>query len=142
MPAENKAIVHRFVMEVQNQHDINALDELFSPDFIDHSGLSTTPTLEGTKQFFTMLFTALPDIHATIHDQTAEGDKVWCRKTFTGTHQGEFMGILPTSKPVEINVIDIHRVVDNKITEHWAVADMLGLLQQLGVLPPPGQTKE
>ncbi len=64
------------------------------------------------------------------------------RKTFSGTHQGEFIGIDPTDKPVEFNVIDIHRVVDGKITEHWAVADMLGLMQQLGVIPPPGKTKE
>lgn len=143
MPTEkSKAIVLRFVDEVQNQHNISALDELFSPDFVDHSGISTQPNLDGTKQFFTMFFTAFPDIQVTIQDQIAVGDKVWSRKTFNGTHQGEFMGIPPTNKPVEIKVIDIHRVVDGKIIEHWAVADMLGLMQQLGAFPPPGKATQ
>jgi steroid delta-isomerase-like uncharacterized protein len=139
---KSKSVVLRFVEEVQNQHDISAMDELFSPDFVDHSGISALPNLDGTKQFFTMFFTAFPDIQVTIHDQCVEGDKVWVRKTFHGTHQGEFMGIPPTNKPVEINVIDIHCVVEGKITEHWAVADMLGLMQQLGVIPPPGKATQ
>jgi predicted ester cyclase len=116
---KSKATVLRFVDKVQNQHEIGALDELFSPDFVDHSGISTKPNLDGTKQFFTTFFTAFPDIQVTIHDQVVEGDKVWMRKKFKGTHQGEFMGLPPTGKPVKINVIDIHRVVDGKIIEHW-----------------------
>lgn len=139
---KSKSVVLRFVEEVENQHDISAIEELFSPDFEDHSGISTQPNLKGTKQFFTMFFNAFPDIQVTIHDQTAEGDKVWMRKTFKGTHQGEFMGIPPTNNTVEINVIDIHRVVDGKITEHWAVADMFGLMQQLDAIPPPVKTKQ
>jgi steroid delta-isomerase-like uncharacterized protein len=139
---ENEAVISRFIDEVQNQHNVGALDDLFSPNFIDHSGISNPPNLDGTKQFFTMLFTAFPDIRATIQDQVAEGDKVWCRKTFHGTHQGEFMGIPPTGTAVEIDVIDIHRVVDGQIVEHWAVADMLGLMQQLGAIPAPGKAAE
>jgi steroid delta-isomerase-like uncharacterized protein len=137
---ENKAIVRRFVEEVQNRHDVGALEKLFSPNFTDHSNISNLPpTLDGSKQFFTMLFTAFPDMQATIHDQVAEGDKVVTRKTFHGTHQGEFMGIPPTDKHVVVDVIDIFRVASGEIKDHWAVADMLGLMQQLGVVPPPGQ---
>jgi len=140
---ENKAIVRRFVEEVQNRQNLGALNELFSPDFVDHSGISTLPpTLDGTKQFFTKLFTAFPDISATIHDQVADGDKVVTRKTFQGTHQGEYMGIPPTGKHVVVDVIDIFRILGGKITDHWAVADMLGLMQQLGVVPPPAQPDE
>ena len=135
---KSKATVLQFVDKVQNQHDIGALDELFSPDFVDHSGLSNQANLDGTRQFFTMLFTAFPDIQAIIHDQVVGGEKVWTRKTFKGTHQGEFMGMPPTNKTVEINVIDIHRVVGGKITEHWAVADKFGLMQQLDANIPPG----
>jgi predicted ester cyclase len=69
----------------------------------------------------------------------AEGDLVATRKTFRGTHQGPFMGLEPTGKQVEIGLIDIVRVVDGRVTEHWNAVDNLGLLQQLGVLPPPGQ---
>ena len=139
---ENKAIVKSFVEQVQNRHDIGALDELFSPDFVDHSGISTPPTLEGTKQFFTMFFAAFPDMHVTIHDQVAEGDNVVTRKTLQGTHQGEFLGIPPAGKPVKFDVIDIFRIADGKITDHWAVADMLGLMQQIGAIPSPGQAGE
>ncbi len=135
---ENKAIVRRFVDEVQSQHDIGALDRLFSPDFIDHSGMSATPGLEGTRQFFSMMFTAFPDMQVTVHDQVAEGDKVVTRKTFHGTHQGEFMGVPPTGKQIALDVIDIFRIASGKITDHWAVADQLGLMQQLGVIPPSG----
>ena len=138
MPTENsKSVVLQFVDKVQNQHDISALNELFSPDFVDHSGLSNPANFDGAKQFFAMIFTAFPDIQVKIHDQVVGGDKVWMRKTFKGTHQGEFMGIPPTNKTVEINVIDIHRVVGGKITEHWAVADMFGLMQQLNANIPP-----
>jgi len=140
---ENKAIVGRFVEEVQNRHDIGALEKLFSPDYVDHSGISTLPpTLDGTKQFFTLLFTAFPDIRVTINDQVAEGDKVVTRKTFQGTHQDEFMGIPPTEKTISVDVIDIFRITGGKILEHWAVADMLGLMQQLGVISPPDKPGE
>ena len=109
---ENKAIVLRFVEEVQNQHNISAMDELFSPEFVDHSGISGRPNLDGAKEFFRMFFAAFPDIKATIQDLCVDDDKVWARKTFHGTHQGEFMGIPSTNNTVEINVIDIHRVID------------------------------
>ena len=134
---ENKAIIRRFVEEVQSKHDVDLMDELFSPDFYDHGRLSTTHTLEESKRFFTMSFVAFPDLRADIHDQVAEGDKVVTRKTFHGTHQGEFMGVPPTGKKVSFDVIDIFRVVDGRISEHWFEGDMMGLMQQLGALPTP-----
>jgi predicted ester cyclase len=72
-----------------------------------------------------------------IHDQIAEGDKVVTRKVFHGTHHGELMGVAPTGREVQIEVIDIVRVEGGQIVEHWNVVDRLGLLQQLGVLPEP-----
>jgi steroid delta-isomerase-like uncharacterized protein len=133
---ENKALVHRFVEEVQNQHSLAALEELFSPDFVDHSGNTSPPTLEGTKAFFAMMFTAFPDMRFEIRLQVAEGDKVVTCKTFHGTHQGPFMGIPATGKEVAFDNIDIMTVTEGKITEHWTVGDMLRLMQQLGVVPP------
>ncbi len=134
---ENKALVQRFIEEVQCEHNLAALDELFSPDFVDYSGGSTSPGPEGSRQFFTMMFTAFPDMHFTIRQQIAEGDKVLTYKTFHGTHRGPFMGIPATGKAVSIDVMDILTVTDGKITEHWTVSDMLGMLQQLGVAPSP-----
>ena len=135
---ENKALVRRFVEVVQNQHNLAAIDELYSPDIVDHGGSAEQPGIEGTKAFFSMMFAAFPDMHFTIRMQLAEGDQVMTYKIFHGTHQGPFMGIPPTSKQVAVDVIDIVTVKDGKITEHWAVNDMLGMLQQLGVIPAPG----
>ena len=135
---DNKALVRRFVEEVQNQHNLDAINELFSPDFVDHSGNPNLPGIEGIKMLFKMMFAAFPDMHFTIHVQLAECDQVMTYKTFHGTHQGHFMGILPTGKQVAVDVIDILTIMDGKIIEHWTISDMLGMLQQLGAIPIPG----
>ncbi len=134
---ENKAVVRRFVEEVQCRHNLAALDELFSPDFVDHSGMTNPPTLEGSRQFFTMMFAAFPDMRFAIRQQIAEGDKVLTYKTLQGTQLGPFMGIPATGKAVAVDVMDIFTVTGGKITEHWTVGDMLRMMQQLGVVPGP-----
>ncbi len=136
---ENKAAVRRFVEEVQSQHRLDLVDELFDPDYIDHAVPLGMPPAQGTeyfKQFYTTMLRALLDAHATIHDQIAEGDKVTTRKTFRGTHQGEFMGIPPTGKEVELLVIDIFRVTGGKLVEHWGTWDRLSILEQIEAMPP------
>jgi steroid delta-isomerase-like uncharacterized protein len=134
---ENKALVRRFVDEVQCRHNLAALDELYSPDFVDRSGMTDPPTLESSRRFFSMMFAAFPDMRFTIQQQIAEGDKVLTHKTFHGTHRGPFMGIPATGKEVSFDVMDIYTVTGGRITEHWTVGDMLGMLQQLGVVPGP-----
>jgi steroid delta-isomerase-like uncharacterized protein len=133
---DNKDIVRRFVEAAQTKHDLSAIDAMMSPDFVDHSvppGLP--PDREGVKMQFTLFFAALPDLHAVIHEQIAEGDKVMTRKSLRGTHQGELFGVPPTGKPLSIEVIDILRVRDGKITDHWNLVDQLGLMRQLGAVP-------
>lgn len=140
---ENKALVKRFIEEVQNQHKLDLVNELFDPNYKDHaSGPGIVPGIEGFKQSYGMMLRAFPDLHATIHDQIAEGDKVVTRKTFSGTHKGDFMGMPPTGKQGETGVIDIFRVVGGRIVEHWMQADFLGMMQQMGMIPPPGQRKQ
>lgn len=134
----NKALVHRFVEEVQNQHNLAALNRFYSPDFVDHSGITDPPTRAGSREFFAMVFAAFPDMHFIIRQQLAEGDKVVTHKTFRGTHQGPFMGIPATGKQVTFDVIDIFTIADGILTEHRAVSDMFSLMQQLGVVPTPG----
>jgi steroid delta-isomerase-like uncharacterized protein len=134
---QNKALVRRFVEEVQCQHNLAALDELFSPDFVDHSGMTDPPTLEGSRQFFSMMFAAFPDMRFVIRQQIAEGDKVLTHKTLQATQLGPFMGIPATGKAVAVDVMDIFTVAGGKITEHWTVGDMLRMMQQLGVVPGP-----
>jgi steroid delta-isomerase-like uncharacterized protein len=135
---ENKAVVRRFVEEVQSKHRLDLVDELFDPDYIDHAVPAGTPPAQGTgyfKQFYTKMLRAFPNMQGTIHDQIAEGDKVTTRKTFRGTHRGEFMGIPPTGKEVELLIIDIFRVTRGKLAEHWGAWDRLSLLEQLGAMP-------
>ena len=137
---ENKEIVRRFVEEAQSRGNISSVDQFLTTDFVDHGALfGLPPTREGVKQLFTMLRTAFPDLHTTIHDQVAEGNKVVSRKTFHGTHQGELIGSPATGKQVAFDVIDILQLADGKITDHWVVVDQLGLMQQIGVIPAPGQ---
>jgi len=130
----NKEIVRRFVDEYQTGASETAFRELLDPDVVDHSlppGIA--PGAEGVKQQFDGFRAAFPDFRATILDQVAEGDLVVTRKVFHGTQQGELMGIPPSGREVEIHVIDIVRIRDGRISEHWNAVDRLGLMQQLGV---------
>lgn len=133
---ENKAVVRRLVEELQNQHDLRAIDRYVAPAFVDHTAFpGTPPGREGARMFFKGFFEGAPDLRAEIHEQAAEGNKVFTYKTFHGTHTGTFMGIPATGKKFSVDLIDILTVVDGLITEHRVVMDQLGLLQQLGVIP-------
>jgi steroid delta-isomerase-like uncharacterized protein len=130
------SIVRRFVEEYQTGADERAFAELMHPDVVDHSrppGIAEGA--EGVRQQFDGFRAAFPDFRATILDQIAEGDRVVTRKVFHGTHLGELQGIPATGREVEIHVIDIVRVADGRIVEHWNVVDRLGLMQQLGAVP-------
>ncbi len=136
---ENKAIERRFIEEVVNKGELAVIDELCAANFVDHSAPpGVAPDREGYKQFFAMTHSAFPDFHSTLEDMFAEGDKVVQRFTARGTHKGEFMGIPPSGKQVTITGIAIHRITGGKIVEDWVNMDMLGMMQQLGVVPPPG----
>lgn len=131
----NKQVVRRFVDEYQTAANEQSFAELLHPEVVDRSrppGIAEGA--EGVRQQFEAFRAAFPDFHAVIHDQIAEGDKVVTRKVFHGTHRGELMGIAPTGREVQIEVIDIVRLEDGQIVEHWNVVDRLGLLQQLGAL--------
>jgi len=136
MSAEaNKALVRRFVEEVQTDGNIGAVDEFLADNFVNHSvrpGLP--PDRAGLKQLFTLFRQAFPDARAVIHQQIAECDDVMTRKSLHGTHEGAFLGIPATGREVTIDVIDILRVADGKITDHWSVVDRLGFMQQLGAI--------
>ena len=133
---QNKAIVRHFVEEAQSHGRLSAVDEYLAQEFVDHNAPAGLPIdREGVKMQLTMLRTAFPDMQAVIHDQVAEGDKVVTRKSLRGAHLGDFLGIAPTGKAVSLEVIDILRIVDGKILEHWNTVDLLGVLYQLGVMP-------
>ena len=136
---ENKTIERRYMEEVWTKGNLAAVDELVANNYVDHTPmLGGSPDLQGSKQFVTVVTAAFPDWHPTIEDMIAEGDKVVVRFRGSGTHKGEFMGIPPTGKQVTMMAIAIHRIAGGKIVENWLQADMLGMMVQLGVVPPPG----
>jgi len=138
---DNKAVVRRFYEEVMNQKKRAVLDEVFDLNVVDHFAPPGTPGgLEGARQTLGMFLTAFPDLHFTVEDLIAEGDKVVARATLSGTQQGTFMGIPATGKHVTIRGIEINRFEGGKSVEHWVEMDTLGLMQQLGVIPSPGPT--
>jgi predicted ester cyclase len=129
----NKAVIRRFNKDFVETGDRAIYEEIVSPEFTNHSVHGDEPTdREASFFFFTAIFrAAFPDVKVAIHDQFADGDTVVTRKSYQGTHTGPFMEIPGTGKQVEIAVIEIIRLRDGKYVDHWATADMLGLLQQL-----------
>ncbi len=135
------AATMRNTYERINAGDIAGFGGLVAADFVEHQGVADFPaTKEGTLDFFRTLLVAFPDMRMTVEDVIAGGDKAVARVRITGTHKGEFMGVAPTVRPVDVQLIDIMRFDGaGLVCEHWGVADMLSLLQQLGVVPagPP-----
>ena len=137
---ENKNLVRRFFEDVWNTHSLALVDELFSADYAEHRPVpGIPPTRDGFKQVARIFWSGFPDGRIEIEDQVAEGETVVTRWTSRSTHAGEFTQIAPTGKQVVVNGINIHRVADGKIVETWVQFDQLGMLQQLGVVPAPGQ---
>ncbi|MDH5390578.1 MAG: ester cyclase [Candidatus Bathyarchaeota archaeon] len=140
---ENKALVRRF-FEESNKGKAAAMaviDELCATNIVYHGGGGEE--IRGLKDYkqSSESYNAFPDLHFTIDDMVAEGDKVAVRFTLTGTHKGEFMGRPPTNKKLTMWVINIYRVVGGKFVEGWERSDTLGSMQQLGVVPTPKKEK-
>jgi len=141
MSEPNKSLMRRGIEEVWNRGNFAVVGELIAGDFVAHASLPIGEIHgpEGVKRYFATLREAFPDIHFTIEDQLAEGDRAVTRWTARGTHGGAFRGVPPTGKQVSLTGITINRVAGGKAVEGWMNLDGLGLLQQLGVLPAPGQ---
>ena len=134
MSEANKAVIRRVLEECWNKHNFSVIAELY-PDCLYHSPATGELRGEAFRQFMSSLFAAFSDTQATVEDQLAEGDKVFTRWRFTGTHKGEFMGIAPTGKQVAITGMCFDRVVGGKIVEECEEWDTLDMMRQLGVVP-------
>lgn len=134
---QNKAVARQMVEEVFNGGNVGAIDNYLTPDFVEREELppGMPGGRDGVKALTSMLHSAFPDFKARIDDLVAEGDRVVMRQTWSGTHQGEFMGIPATGRQVSFGVIDILRMVDGRCAEHWGQMDSMGLMMQLGALP-------
>jgi steroid delta-isomerase-like uncharacterized protein len=135
MSEENKALARSFYERV-NAGDLSVVDELVADDFVDHEEFPGIPSnKDGVKQFFAMTRSAFPDLRFEAQEVVAEDDLVSMRFVFTGTQQGEFMGVPPTGKQVEVGGFDLVRIENGQVTEHWGVLDAMALMQQLGAVP-------
>ncbi len=136
----NKALVRRFYEEI-DKGNLEIMDELVAPDYLDHNPPpfpGFAPGREGLKQAFRLFWKATPGSHH-IEDQIAEGDKVVTRLTAYGKHEGDLPGIPRTGNDLRMTSITIHRIVNGKLVEKWSEKDVLGFLSQVGVILPPGQ---
>jgi len=138
---ENKAVVRRFIEEIFVKGNVAAVDQLAAADFTPRSWPSVSPGLENLKQAVARVSASLSEVRMTIEDMIAEGDRVAVRLTSHAMPTGNFMGIPATGKAYSMAEIHIFRVAAGKVVEHWLQADYLGMMQQLGVMPTPGQAK-
>ena len=135
----NKATFNRFY-DAMNTGDAEVIsktiDEDGEPNVLFHAPVPTGATgAQALKQVWAVLLRAFPDIHVAVEDVIAEGDKVVCRDTVTGTHQGEYRGLPPTARSVRYNEIFIVRFAGGRIAEIWGVVDVFSQMRQLGAIP-------
>jgi steroid delta-isomerase-like uncharacterized protein len=134
---ENRALVERFVEEFWNEGNAATADELFAPDAQIHLPAGDVVNVDGLKGFAGAFRESFPDWHSTFEELVAEGDRVAERWTGRGTHRGELQGIAPTGKRVKVPGSVFYRIVEGKIVEFRGQLDMMGMMQQLGVMPSP-----
>jgi len=134
-------IVERFVEELWNARRLDVADQIFSEDCVTHqlrSGVLAEPACRGPqeiKEHVSGWLMSFPDLRFSIEQMIAERDRVVSQLVMEGTHQGTWMGISPTGKRLQIRMMTIHRIANNKIAEDWVLVESLGFFQQLGVLP-------
>jgi predicted ester cyclase len=133
----NKLLVRRFYKEVLNDRRPEVINELALADYTEHHPLPRQRDgLTGLKERVSILLDGLTSTY-TVEDVIAEGDRVVVRWTNAGTHSGPFLGIPPTGRSFEMSGIDIYRIENDRMAEHWHVVDQLTMLQQLGLVPSP-----
>ena len=135
---ENKAIVRRFFELGPSSGDMNAANALLDPNFALHTPLPSAPGIQGINDVVTTCRAAFEHLNVTVEDMVAEGNKVTARFTARGIHKGQFMGLPPTGKSITMTGIEIFRIENCKIAELWGEANMLGLMEQLGIVPEFG----
>lgn len=138
MSEQNKAAFRAIPEQVINPGNLTAADQYFAQDYVDHALPPGLPAgVAGFKAFFTMLRTAFPDLHYTVEDVVAEGEKVVARVSVHGSMKGDFQGMKATGKTATWTEIHIGRYAGGKVVEHWATIDQLGMLHQLGLAATP-----
>ena len=134
MSEQNKAVARRFFEEVFNRHNLNAIDEVVAPTFVDHNAMpGQAPGAQGTKDMFAIYLRAFPDLRVSVEDIIGEGDVVAARFSGTGTHKGELFGTPATGKTIRVQGIDFLHFRNGKVTDAWHQGDDMLALMQIGV---------
>jgi predicted ester cyclase len=138
---EANARVVRDVEAAWQANDMDAIDRYVADDFVAHTpgADQLPPGREGAKGAHQQSLGAMVDRRTTIEDLVADGDRVFIRSSFTGTHSKEFMGVPTTGRKITVDNYDIVRIADGRATDHWGIFEVLGMLGQMGVLPGPGE---
>jgi steroid delta-isomerase-like uncharacterized protein len=135
MSEENKRLFRRCVEEGINKHNVDVLWEVYQDCVFVSPGTGEIKG-EALKNYMASYLAALAGLQCRVEDQVAEGDKVATRWSVTATHKGEFMGVAPTGKPIKVTGMTVSRILDGKVVEEWEEYDALGMMQQLGAVPP------
>lgn len=141
-PDDLRLLLNRFIDEVINERDLDAaLKELVVEDFVEKNPLpGQGPGRAGLADVLTTIFAGFPDLRWTIHETATENDRIMAYSTWTGTHQGEFLGIPATGRDITVEAWTLDWYRDRQMVQSRILMDVAGLLIQLGVLPPPGTT--
>ena len=131
--SDPKALLAQFGAKIFQEKDIAALTSLMRDDYIQHNPLVRQGS-KGFQDFFQAWFEASPDFRFELKQIVSEGDKVWVYGTYSGTHQGDWLGIPATGNAYKFDAVDIFRVQDGKLAEHWDVLDVYTLFKQLGTI--------
>ena len=131
---QNTHLITRYFEEVWNQGKLDVLDEIMSADYINHSpGMPNPPRgPEGLKPIVAAIRDAFPDLRYEIKNMVVSDDQVAIHTIMHGTHKGDFFGIAPTGKTIAVAQMQIERIEDGRIVEHWRVTDDLNFMKQLG----------
>ena len=132
--AGNRAVVRRVFDEIASTGDFDVVDEIYAVDYVDHAPFPGAPDgRAGVRYSIGGLRTAMPDLHVTVEDMSAHGDKVAAHNTWRGTHTGEVLGILPTGRSLAFTGVVVFRLAGGLIAERWAIGLELDLLRELGL---------
>ncbi len=132
---ENMALVSRIWLEIWNEGDLDVCDEVFAPDYAGHLPMMEVTGPAQFKQLVGGYRSAYPDVHLTVEDVFAVGDRVAVRWVSRGTHLGEMMGIPPSGNKIEIMGISLFRIENDQVAEEWEGFDTLKMMQQVGAIP-------
>lgn len=143
MHADPETVARRLIEEGFNAGRLDVADELTDAGLVEHQdfGPRHAPGAEGVRAVIASLRRAFSDFHLRVEDLTVAGETVWLRMVATGTNDGPFMGHPPTGRRIRADVVDLIRVRDGRMVEHWGVPDRLAVLMQLGHVRPPGAAR-